>query len=309
MDRREFLKTAQGLLATVFGSSFISIEELDAMETSENKPDLIWIHAMSCDGCSTAFLNAEVPLVDILSRFVNIVFHPTIMASDGKLSMEILKKYENSENELILVVEGAIPSKEMPHVCMMGEEFIRDTIIKVARNASLAIAAGTCATFLGICDMKGMHTNAVSLHKCFEEEGIETPLINLPTCPMKPNHLLYTVFYYMKHQKLPPLDLTHRPLRFFGNTVHERCIYYNDYQEKIFAKKIGDRGCLFKLGCQGPVTKCDCIKSSNDYDKYNCIKSGHPCVGCASENFPRNILFKRHDDERSLVKYKDFKRI
>ena len=197
----------------------------------------------------------------------------------------------------------------MPHTCMMGEKFIRDTIKDVAQKSSLIIAAGTCATFVGICDMKGMYTNSVSLRKCLEEENIQKPLINLPTCPMKPTHLLYSIFYYIKHKTIPAVDLTNRPLRFFGNTVHERCIYYNDYQEKIFAKKIGDRGCLFKLGCQGPVTKSDCIKSNNDYDKYNCIKNGHPCIGCASENSPRTIMFKRYDDEREIKKYKDFKRI
>jgi len=307
MDRREFLKTTHKLLVALGGSSFFTIEELKALETSTNKPDLIWIHAMSCDGCSTAFLNAEIPVVDILSRFVNIVFHPTIMASDGEMSMEILEKYKS--DNLILVVEGAIPSKEMPHTCMMGEKFIRDTIKDVAQKSSLIIAAGTCATFVGICDMKGMYANSVSLRKCLEKENIQKPLINLPTCPMKPTHLLYSIFYYMKYKTIPAVDLTNRPLRFFGNTVHERCIYYNDYQEKIFAKKIGDRGCLFKLGCQGPVTKSDCIKSNNDYDKYNCIKNGHPCIGCASENFPRTIMFKKYDDEREIKKYKDFKRI
>ena len=95
MNRREFLKTTHRLLVALGGSSFFTIEELKALETSNDKPDLIWIHAMSCDGCSTAFLNAEIPVVDILSRFVNIVFHPTLMASDGEMSMEILEKYKS----------------------------------------------------------------------------------------------------------------------------------------------------------------------------------------------------------------------
>jgi len=306
MNRREFLELTNKVLFTIFGTSF-SISELDALERSSNKPDLIWIHSMSCDGCSTAFLDSEIPVIDILSRFVNIKFHPTLMASDGENAMKILDEYEG-EN-LILVVEGALAGKDMPHICMMGERFVNDIVKDMAKKANLIVAAGTCATFIGICDMKGMYTNATSLRYFLESNNINKPFINLPTCPMKPNHLLYSVFYYIKHKKVPPLDMDFRPMRFFGNTIHERCVYYNDYQEKIFAKKIGDRGCLFKLGCQGPVTKCDCVRSKDEYDKYNCIVNGHPCVGCASENFPRTILFKRSDDNREIEKYKDFKRI
>jgi len=306
MQRREFLEFTNKLLVTLFGSGFFSIEELKALEEGK-KPDLIWLHSMSCDGCSTSFLNAEEPFIDIISRYVNIVFHPTLMVSDGKDAMEILDNFKS--DNLILVVEGALANKDMPHVCMMGERFMNDIVSQTAKKANIVISAGTCASFIGICDMKGMYTNATSLRYFLHEEGIDKPLINLPTCPMKPHHFLYVVFYYIKHGKLPPMDLSLRPLRFFGTTIHERCVYYHDYQENIFAQKIGDRGCLFKLGCQGPVTKNDCVKSNAEYDKYNCIVSGHPCIGCASENFPRTIMFKRSDDKREIIKYKDFKRI
>jgi hydrogenase small subunit len=306
MDRREFIKTVHKLLITIGGANFFTLEELEAFDLAENRPDIIWLQALSCDGCAVNFLNAEIPVTEILNRFANIVFHPNLMAADGEEAMDILINYK-SEN-LLLVVEGAIPTA-MPHACMMGDKFVNNIILEKAKIAKAVVAAGTCATFAGICDMKNMYTKAGSVKYFLESNNINTPVINLPTCPMKPKHLLYTLFYYIKNNSLPPLDMSNRPIRFFSNTIHERCIYYNDYQQKIFAKKIGDRGCLFKLGCQGPVTKNDCIESSGDYDKYNCIKSGHPCVGCGSENFPRTIMFKKNDDEREIEKYKTFKRI
>jgi len=307
MNRREFLKTVSKILIAVGGVNFFTYEELLALEHGEiQKPDLFWIHAMSCDGCSISLLNSEVPMLDILTRFTNIIFHPTIMAGTGEDALQILEEYYS--DNLIMVLEGSIPL-EMPHACMMGEKFIEDWVYQIAKKSKLAIAVGTCAVFNGITEMEGMRTGACTLRYFLEEKKIGTPVVNLPTCPMKPHHFLYTLFYYIKHKNIPPTDMENRPLRFFGNTVHERCIYYNDYQEKIFAKKIGDRGCLFKLGCQGPVTNNDCVKSEGEFDRYNCIKSGHPCVGCGSENFPRKIMFKRSDDERELKKYKTFKRI
>jgi hydrogenase small subunit len=306
MNRRDFLQTVHKLLITIGGSGFFTMEELKACEAAEERPDIIWIQALSCDGCSVNFLNAPLPIPEILDRFANIVFHPTLMAPSGKNAMDILMNYKS--DNLILVVEGAIPTA-MPHACMMGDTFVNDIILKKAKEAKAVIAAGTCATFAGICDMMHMYTKAGSVKYFLESNDVNVPVINLPSCPMKPNHFLYTLFYYIKHKTLPPMDDTHRPKRFFSNTIHERCVYYNDYQQNIFAEKIGDRGCLFKLGCQGPVTKNDCVRSSNLYDEYNCIKSGHPCVGCASENFPRTIMFKRSDDKREIIKYKTFKRI
>jgi hydrogenase small subunit len=307
MNRRDFLKAVHKALIAVGGINFFTFEELEALELGEiEKPDIVWLHAMSCDGCSTSFLNADISILDVLTTFTNIIFHPTIMAATGEMSLEIIEKYKS--DNLIMIVEGGIPTK-MPHACLMGDKYITEWISEIAKKANVAIAAGTCSTFGGICDMKGMVTGAGSLRYFLNSKNINTPVVNLPTCPMKANHLLYTLFFYIKHKKLPPLDNTLRPLRFFGETIHDRCVYYHDYQEKIFAEKIGERGCLFKLGCQGPVTKNDCVKSSNAYDKYNCIKSGHPCVGCASENFPRTIMFKRSDDEREIEKYKTFKRI
>jgi len=295
------------MLIAVGGASLFSYEELLALESGEiKKPDIIWIHAMSCDGCSTSLLNSEVSVLDILTTFTNVVFHPTIMTGTGEDSLEILHKFKS--DNLIMVLEGSIPL-DMPHACMMGERYIEEWVELIAKKSKVAIGAGTCAVFNGITDMDNMRTGASSLKYFLEKKSIDIPVVNLPTCPMKPHHFLYTLFYYIKHNTTPSLDKENRPKRFFSNTVHDRCIFYRDFQEKIFAKNIGDRGCLFELGCQGPVTSSDCVKSEGGFDRFNCIKSGHPCVGCGSENFPRKIIFKRSDDNREIKKYKNFTRI
>ena len=306
MDRREFLKAVSKILVAVGGAKFFTEEELLALENGEiKKPDVIWLHGMSCDGCSTSLLNSEISIVDILTKYTNIIFHPTVMAGTGSDALKIIEEY-NGDN-LLFVLEGSIPLK-MPHACMFGEEFIEDWVERIAKKAKVSVAAGTCAAFNGITDMQGMITGATTLKHFFLEKGINLPVINLPTCPMKPNHFVYVLFYYIKHGTVPRLDDHYRPVRFFGSTIHERCIYYNDFQERIFAKEIGDDGCLFQLGCQGIVTKNDCVKSTSFYDKYSCIKSGHPCVGCAGEAFPRTIMFKHAFDFRPIRNTKRFRR-
>jgi hydrogenase small subunit len=158
MDRREFIKTVHKLLITIGGANFFTLEELEAFDLAENRPDIIWLQALSCDGCAVNFLNAEIPVTEILNRFANIVFHPNLMAADGEEAMDILINYK-SEN-LLLVVEGAIPTA-MPHACMMGDKFVNNIILEKAKIAKAVVAAGTCATFAGICDMKNMYTKVL----------------------------------------------------------------------------------------------------------------------------------------------------
>ena len=200
MNRREFLKAVHKALIMVGGAQFFSMKELEALELGDiPKPDIVWLHAMSCDGCSTSFLNANISILDILTTFTNIVFHPTLMAATGEEALKILEEYKS--DNLILVAEGAIPF-ELPHACLMGDRFITDWIEETAKKAKFAIAAGTCATFAGICDMKGMYTGAGSLRYFLKQKDINIPVVNLPTCPMKPHHFLYTLFFYIKHNQI-----------------------------------------------------------------------------------------------------------
>lgn len=38
-----------------------------------------------------------------------------------------------------------------------------------------------------------------------------------------------------------------------------------------------------------------------------CIKAGHPCIGCASEHFPRQIMLHSFNDKRAIAKFEPFK--
>jgi hydrogenase small subunit len=186
----------------------------------------------------------------------------------------------------------------MPHACVMGDRPMTEWVAETAAQATACIAAGTCAALGGIPKMNGTITGSMTLSEFLAHKGIDKPVVNLPNCPMKPEHFVYTVLHFVQTGRLPDLDERQRPLRFFAHSNHERCILYADFQEKRFATRIGEPGCLLKLGCQGPVTKSDCLVTGHNGNTNTCIRAGHPCVGCASEHFPRQIMLHAFDDRR-----------
>ncbi len=211
--------------------------------------------------------------------------------------VDIHERLAGSTLPYVLVLEGAIPTA-MPHACLMGERPIAEWVDALARKAVACIGAGTCAALGGIPKMKGMSTGCMTLVEFLRARSIATPVVALPNCPMKPEHFVYVLLHYAKLGRPPELDARRRPKRFFAHTVHEKCIYYADFQEERFAERIGDPGCLLHLGCQGPVTRNDCSVLGHNGNINTCIRSGHPCVGCASLQFPRQTLLRSTAESR-----------
>ncbi|MFA5626588.1 MAG: hydrogenase small subunit [Thiohalomonadaceae bacterium] len=299
ITRREALKRIYGAIVATGAASFLSFEDLLAADaTTDKRLNLIWLHGSSCSGCSCSFLDIEyVPVLDILSKFTNVIFHPDLSLATGDQVTGMLEHVMGSNLDFLLVVEGSIPVG-MPHACLMGHKPFVEWAVPMAKRATACVAAGTCATFGGVTRMNGMQTGIQTLPELLVAQEIDKPLVCLPGCPMKPEHIVYTLLHYAMKGTLPPLDSQQRPLRFFGNTIHERCIYYADFQEKHYARHIGDSGCLINLGCQGVVTHNDCLINGHNNNTSSCIRAGHPCVGCASEHFPRQIMLHSHDDPR-----------
>lgn len=306
LTRREALKKMFNVVVAVGAANFISFDDLLALDSGKMiKPNVVWLHGSSCSGCSCSFLNIEdVSVVDILTKFTNLIYHPDVSLATGHHVVDLLDKTaKDLKGNYLFVAEGSIPVK-MPHACLMADRPMMDWMEQMAGNAIASVAAGTCAAFGGVTTMEGMVTGSMSLSSFVKYKNLNKPVINLPNCPMKPEHLVYVIFHYAKFKTIPKLDSQGRPIRFFAQTVHERCMYYSEFQEKNFATKIGENGCMLKLGCQGPVTKNDCMVMGHNNNTNTCIKAGHPCIGCASEHFPRQIMLHTYNDKRAIVKFK-----
>lgn len=304
LSRREALQRIYQALVTIGASSFLSFEDLLAatQQAPRNRPNVIWLHGTSCSGCSCGLLDIDsVPVVDILTQFTTMVFHPDLSLATGEQVKDLVKRLLGEQQPHLFVFEGGIPVG-MPHACIMGDRPITEWVAELASKATACIAAGTCAALGGIPKMQGTVTGSMTLDEFLQYRGIDCPVINLPNCPMKPEHLVYVLLYHLKTGRFPDLDDRKRPLKFFQFTNHERCLYYADFQEHHFATRIGEPGCLLKLGCQGPVTHNDCLINGHNANTNTCIRAGHPCIGCASEHFPRHIMFHAFDDKRIIRK-------
>lgn len=254
---------------------------------------VIWFQAASCTGCSVSVLNSVSPtikniLVDevIPGRHVNLRFHPTIMAGAGEAVIEEMESQK--KGSYILVVEGAIPTADGGVYGELAEKPMLSRVESLAKDALAVIALGTCASFGGIPGANPNPTQCLGVGEVLKLADITTPLINIPGCPPHPDWFVGTIASILL-QGLPrpeELDEYSRPKAFFGKLIHENCSRRAYYDEGKFAKKLGDPGCLYELGCKGPITYADCPTRLWMGGVNWCIGSGSPCLGCVEPGFP-----------------------
>jgi hydrogenase small subunit len=190
----------------------------------------------------------------------------------------------------------------------MGEEGgreipIAETAAALAKNAAAVIAMGTCASFGGIPAGAPNPTQCVSIGELLAKKGIKTPVVNIPGCPPHPDWLIGTVVavaLYGLEKVAATLDELGRPKMFFGKCIHETCPRRADFDAARFARKFGDRGCLYELGCKGPVSFADCPTRMFNSGTNWCVGAGSPCHGCTEPDFPDRLspLYQKICEQR-----------
>ncbi len=117
---------------------------------------------------------------------------------------------------------------------------------------------------------------------------VETPFFKLPGNPVPIRHLVGSLNHMILYD-FPKLDELRRPTMFYSQKICERCQYRGDFERGNFVREYGEKeGCLYWLGCKGPVTYNSCA-----VDKWNetsswCVGVGSPCTGCSEPDFPEN---------------------
>ncbi len=287
-DRRQVLKFAAALAAG-FGVDGLPEPVLAALKqvSRDDIPKIVYLQGLSCTGCSVSLLQSSEPSpLSLITDYSKLAFQADLSATSGAQALELIDSYISGEaGEYFLALEGAIPYG-MPEACVIGNKTFAQYIEEGARTMSGAIAVGTCASFGGIPAAEDNLTGAISVGDFYKKRGLEPLLINIPGCPVHPDWLWHTITYMIK-VGMPELTSNLAPKMFFGKTLHESCPRYHDFQEQIFAKKLGEKGCLFKLGCLGPETKADCPTRWWNGGKSWCIDANAPCIGCASPGFAR----------------------
>jgi hydrogenase small subunit len=290
MTRRSFLQLGARLAAAMgLGATAVPALAEALSQMASGALPALWLQGQSCSGCSVSLLNGDPLTPDkLLTQYISLAFHQTLSGATGNQAVEVVNRTIEGGG-YVLLVEGAVPSA-MPNACRFGEETFSDQLTRAARNARAVIAVGSCASWGGIPASENNPTGSVSVPQFLDQRGVRTPKILIPGCPAHPDWLLGTVAHVLK-LGIPPLDELGRPKAFYGRVMHDQCPRFADYEREHFAQKLGDPGCLFKLGCQGPLTKADCNLRQWNSGTNTCIKAGAPCIGCAWEKFSAKADF------------------
>jgi hydrogenase small subunit len=290
MNRRSFLELGARLGALMgVGAGAIPRLALALEHMASGAAPVLWLQGQSCSGCSVSLLNGTAPgPAALLTQYIQLVFHQTISAATGQAAVAAVDR-AIAQGGYLLCVEGAVPAG-MPKACQFGGEVFGTQVLRAAQNAKAVIAVGTCAAFGGIPAAEGNPTGAVSVPEHFNSRGIKAPTIRLPGCPPHPEWLLGTLTHILS-SGLPPLDAQGRPRMFFDRLLHDMCPRFADYERERFAQSFGEPGCLFKLGCLGPITHADCTVRLWNGGINSCITAGAPCAGCAGPEFAAKTKF------------------
>jgi hydrogenase small subunit len=281
---------------------------------------ILWINAgLSCDGDSVALTAATQPSIEdivlgALPGLPRIAVHwPLVDFESGPMQgadpfIEWFFRADRGElDPFVLVIEGSIPNeaiKREGYWCGFGNNpetgqpmTTSEWLDRLAPKATAVLAAGTCATYGGIHAMAGNPTGAMGVADYLGWEWRSKaglPIVNVPGCPIQPDNLSETIVYllYQLSGQAPmiPLDEALRPTWLFGQTVHEGCDRGGYYEQGQFATEYGTPTCLVKIGCWGPVVKCNVPKRGWMNGIGGCPNVGGICIACTMPGFPDKFM-------------------
>mgnify|MGYP001806301857 CR=1 FL=1 len=298
ISRRGFIQFALGLTAAMGLPFGMSGQVLAAIEETQGRPAVIWLHFQECTGCTESLLRATHPTVEsLILDLISLDYSETLLAAAGYQAEQALaESIERNKGRFILVVEGSVPMRDGGIYCKVARKTPQQMLHEIAPHAAAVIAIDSCASWGGVQSAAPNPTEAVGIPEAFAREGITRadgtalPVITLPGCPASPYNLLSTVLYYLTLQKLPALDAKGRPLFAYGRLIHDNCERRPHFDAGRFAEQFGDEGhrqgwCLYKLGCKGPETHANCpaIEFGDVGGNTWPVGIGHPCFGCTEQ--------------------------
>jgi hydrogenase small subunit len=298
ISRRRFISYCSGL-ASLMALPQSMVPQLAAAATSPTKPSVIYHSFQECTGCLESMVNSfafggGTSIENLILNLVSLDYQETLMAAAGAQA-ELQLKTVASKPGYVLIVDGSIPAPAKPGDRLNSGFFISGgksgakRFAETAKNAGLIIAVGTCASFGGLPKADPNPTGAMSIGAMMAKLGIKKPLINVSGCPPIPEVITGVILYYLA-KGMPKRDTLGRPLVFYGDTVHDDCYREEFFEEGPFVQKFDDKasrkgGCLYMVGCKGPVTYNACSSIRWNQGTSFPMMSGHGCIGCSEPDF------------------------
>jgi len=276
---------------------------------------VLWMTSgLGCDGDSIAMTAATNPSLEDLLRgcFPGmppvVLYNPLLAYETGEDFMRAWFDAAAGRIEpFILVLEGSVPNEQINgDGCWAsfgvdsvdGQPISTCTWIdRLAPQAAAVLAIGTCAAYGGIPAMRNNPTGAMGLRDYLGWDWVSRlglPIVNLPGCPVQPDNITETLLCMVLHLAgIGPelaLDGQGRPQRIFGRTAHESCNRAGLAEHGKFSETHGDGRCLVKLGCKGPVARCNVPIRGWVNGIGGCPNVGGICMACTMPGFPDKYM-------------------
>jgi NiFe hydrogenase small subunit HydA len=291
MTRRDFLKSC-GTLAVLLGLGQTAAPSIArALEDAAARPSVIWLDFQECLGCTESLTKSRYPdFVDVVLDLISLNYSEAVQAAAGKQAEAVLRKtMEEQRGAYVLVVEGSVATKIPNAMCVGGRQSV-DIAREALEGAAVVIAAGNCAAFGNVQAAHPNPTGAMGMLAFMQQEGMDTSkLVQLTTCPVNPVHVTGAITYFLTYKELPPVDEWSRPTLWYGRRLHDDCPRRAHFDEGRFVEQLAGPGetegyCLYKMGCRGPHTFCDCPTVLWNNRSNWCIGTGQ-CIGCAEKDY------------------------
>jgi hydrogenase small subunit len=287
VSRRDFLKFCS-VIAVGMGLPLSAGVRIAEAITSVKRPPVIWLSFQECTGCVESLLRSTHPTLEhLILDLISLDYSETLSAAAGH-QVEAAKEQSIRENKgkFILVVDGAIPTKDNGIYCKIAGKTALEILHETAPQAGAIVAMGSCASWGGIAAAGPNPTEAKGVPQILTGKTVVT----IPGCPPNPYNLLSTILHFLTFNKLPELDEKGRPKFAYSRLIHENCERRPHFDAGRFAQQFGDEvhrngGCLYKLGCKGPETYANCptILFGETGSGTWPVGVGHPCFGCTEK--------------------------
>jgi len=287
VSRRDFLKFC-GSIAAMIGLSEAYVPQIAAAVVSGTKlKPTLWLNGGGCSGCTESVAQSDYPdVATIVLDILSINYSETIMMAQGEDAEKSITDTIRAGDYLV-IYEGTVMTGEDGNVLRIAGRTGLEVLEEAAESAAAVLAVGSCAVDGGWVAGRPNTAGGTGVMKYLSDVGIETPVINLPTCPVNPEWVVAVVVDYLMLERLPELDDFARPVGIYGQTIHDNCPRRGHFENGEFVNEFGTEEeamgyCLYKVGCKGPQTFTNCpIVRWNSRSSW-CVESGSPCIGCGT---------------------------
>jgi hydrogenase small subunit len=287
ITRRGFLKFCTAMASLMALPPTMAPAIAEALSKAR-RPSVIWLSFQECTGCTESLTRSANPTIEnLILDVISLDYHHTLQAASGTAAEQARKTaIQENDGKYLVLVDGSVPAKDDGVYSTIAGQTNLQMLKETAAGAAAVINIGTCASFGGIPYASPNPTGAVPVSEIITDK----PIINVPGCPPIPVVITGVLTHYLTFGQLPELDELHRPLSFYGDSIHDRCYRRPFYDQGKFAKTFDDEGarngwCLYELGCKGPTTHNACATVKWNNGTSFPIQSGHPCLGCSEPGF------------------------